>query len=811
MISTIILTVVITLCLAGLGGGFVYFYLIRKENVVLRALNMRVLMVTLPKIHLAQGQNAKDLIAVMEHFYGAIHSFRQPGFKEILTGAPYFSLEIVNAAGEEEIIFYIGAPRRFLDDIEKQIHGIFPTASVTEIGEFNIFHPDSVAQGASLQFKKDSILPLKTYAQLQSDPMNLIASELTKLDDATEGAAVQILIRPASSEWIELSRNVVRRMKQGMKYVHAVSKERHKAFHFAGDALTELQMVGSSAQQKEQDKTKKPQPIYVEDDIVKALEEKQKKSGFHVNIRIVAAAMTEGRARDIMQHLGNAFAQYARTDGNEFALARAGSPRALKNLLYRFTFRIFDATGMILNTEELSSIFHLSTAGMDTPKVKVIRSKVAPPPTNLPKEGVVLGFSDFRGVKTDIRLTQNDRRRHLYIIGQTGTGKSSVMKNLIRQDIEMGNGVGLVDPHGEFVEYILGHIPKHRAEDVVLFEPADLARPFGLNMLEYNPEFPEQKTFIVNELMKIFDRLYDLKATGGPMFEQYTRNALLLLMDDPNEGGTLMDVPRVMADSVFRKRLIEKCRNVVVRDFWVKEAEKAGGEASLANFVPYITSKFNVFIANDYMRPIIGQSKTTLNFADIINNKKILLVNLAKGRLGEINSNLIGMIVVGKLTMAAFSRENIPEDKRYDFYLYLDEFQNVATDSISTILSEARKYRLCLTIAHQYVSQIPEAIKAAVFGNVGSMVVYRVGIDDAQFMVKQFEPIFDQNDIANIGNFQAHAKLLINNQTTPPFNISFEKPQEGHIETAQLMRELSRLKFGRDRAIVEEEIMRKYH
>jgi hypothetical protein len=272
-----------------------------------------------------------------------------------------------------------------------------------------------------------------------------------------------------------------------------------------------------------------------------------------------------------------------------------------------------------------------------------------------------------------------------------------------------------------------------------------------------------------------------------------------------------MDVPRVMADSVFRKRLIEKCRNVVVRDFWVKEAEKAGGEASLANFVPYITSKFNVFIANDYMRPIIGQSKTTLNFADIINNKKILLVNLAKGRLGEINSNLIGMIVVGKLTMAAFSRENIPEEKRYDFYLYLDEFQNVATDSISTILSEARKYRLCLTIAHQYVSQIPEAIKAAVFGNVGSMVVYRVGIDDAQFMVKQFEPIFDQNDIANIGNFQAHAKLLINNQTTPPFNISFEKPQEGHLETAQLMRELSRLKFGRDRAIVEEEIMRKYH
>jgi hypothetical protein len=291
-------------------------------------------MVTLPKVHLQQGQNAKDLIAVMEHFYGVIHNFKQPGFKEMLTGAPYFSLEIVNSAGQEEIVFYIGAPRRFLDDIEKQIHGIFPTASVTEVEEFNIFHPDSIAQGASLLLKKDSILPLKTYAQLQSDPMNLIASELTKLDDATEGAAVQILIRPASGEWIEISRNVVRRMRQGMKYIHAVSKERHKAFHFAGDALTELQMAGSSPQKKEQDKTKRQQqPIYVEEDLVKALEEKQKKNGFHANIRVVAAAMTEGRARDIMQHLGDAFAQYARPDGNEFTMARAASPRSLKNRL----------------------------------------------------------------------------------------------------------------------------------------------------------------------------------------------------------------------------------------------------------------------------------------------------------------------------------------------------------------------------------------------------------------------------------------------------------------------------------------------
>ena len=294
------------------------------------------------------------------------------------------------------------------------------------------------------------------------------------------------------------------------------------------------------------------------------------------------------------------------------------------------------------------------------------------------------------------------------------------------------------------------------------------------------------------------------------MFEQYTRNALLLLMDDPNEGATLMEVPKVMADAVFRKRLIGKCRNIVVRDFWEKEAEKAGGEAALANMVPYITSKFNVFIANDFMRPIIGQSKSSINFRDIIDNKKILLVNLSKGRLGDINSHLLGLIIVGKLTMAAFGRIDMPEELRKDFYLYIDEFQNFTTESISTILSEARKYRLCLTMAHQFIKQLPEKIRDAVFGNVGSMIAYRIGPEDADFMVKQFAPIFDQNDLLNIDNFNAYAKLLIGNMTSKPFNLSVPRPPSGNEEMISSAKELSRLKFGRPRAEVEEEIARRY-
>ena len=294
------------------------------------------------------------------------------------------------------------------------------------------------------------------------------------------------------------------------------------------------------------------------------------------------------------------------------------------------------------------------------------------------------------------------------------------------------------------------------------------------------------------------------------MFEQYTRNALLLLMDDPAEAVTLMDVPRVMADAVFRKRLLNKCRNIVVRDFWEKEAEKAGGEAALANIVPYVTSKFNTFIANDFMRPIIGQSTSSLNFREIMDKKKILLVNLSKGRLGDINAYLLGLIVVGKLLMASFSRIDLPEELRNDFYLYIDEFQNFTTDSISTILSEARKYKLCLIIAHQFIKQVPEKIRDAVFGNVGSMMTLRVGAEDAEFLVKQFAPIFDQSDLINLDNFNAYVKLLINNLTSKPFNIAFPRAPQENKEIADALKELSRLKYGRDRNLVEQEIASRY-
>jgi hypothetical protein len=464
---------------------------------------------------------------------------------------------------------------------------------------------------------------------------------------------------------------------------------------------------------------------------------------------------------------------------------------------------------MLLTSEEAASMFHLPTPMTDIPRVRFLSFKEAPPPSNLPKEGVILGENHFRGGAYEMRISPQDRQRHLYIIGQTGTGKSVLLSNLAGQDIVSGGGICLIDPNGDLFTDVLGRVPKRRIKDLIIFDPSDLDRPLGLNMLEYDPRYPEHKTFIVNELLMIFNTLYDMKTAGGPMFEQYMRNALLLLMDDPADGFTLLEVPRVLSDAAFRKRLLAKCGNIVTKDFWEKEAEKAGGEASLQNMVPYITSKFNTFLANDYVRPIIAQSKSSLNFRQVLDEGKILLVNLSKGRIGDLNASLLGMIIVGKLTIAAFSRADVPMESRRDFQLFIDEFQNFTTPSIATILSEARKYRLCLTVAHQFVGQLSDEIKKAVFGNVGSMIAFRVGADDAEFLAKQFEPVFSGEDLMNIDNLNAHVKLTIGGQTAPPSTLFVPFPERGDPEIVRLGREYSRLTYGRNRMEIEDETYKK--
>ena len=542
-----------------------------------------------------------------------------------------------------------------------------------------------------------------------------------------------------------------------------------------------------------------------EQELVKSIDSKASKGGFRVNIRLLASASNQSRAEEILAHMENAFGQFENPEVNRFRVKKR--VRA-KREVFHYIFRNFDdESAIFLNTEEVASIFHFPISTTETPKIKWLKSGASAPPINIPQEGVLLGFNDYRGTKTDIRITESDRRRHMYAIGQTGVGKSNFLQEMAKKDAAAGKGFCFIDPHGDAIEDILTAIPKERAEDVIIIDPADVARPIGINMLEYDPARPEQKTFVINEMIGIFDQLYDMKATGGPMFEQYMRNAMLLVMEHPESGSTLMEIPKVLADEDFRRLKLSHCTNPIVHDFWTKEAEKAGGEAALANMVPYITSKLTAFISNDMMRPIIAQQKSAIDFRAVMDEGKIVLINLSKGKIGEINARLLGMVIVGKILMAALSRVDIPEEERKDFYLYLDEFQNVTTTSIAQILSEARKYRLVLILAHQFIGQLKEEISKAVFGNVGSLVSFRVGPDDAEFLEKQFEPVFTANDLMNVDNYQCFVRLLMNNELTKPFNMKTYPPTSGNQEVANAFKELSRLRYGRDVAIVNKEIM----
>ncbi|MBI2640315.1 MAG: type IV secretion system DNA-binding domain-containing protein [Candidatus Sungbacteria bacterium] len=777
-----------------------------RRGLISRSLNLELLLVRFspvaPSPQEPTMQQIREKIALMEQFYSHLHLIRDNWWRKLLYGKPTFSLELTIPSIGEEISFYVAVPRRLRMAVEKVIQGIFPDAQVEVSRDYNIFNPEGQAVGAGIVLKENRYYPLKTYQKLEGDPMKELTNVFTKLAKEGEGAALQIIARPARKKWS-------RKLKDRAKILFGGKKAKESvllgAVRGAGDFTG---MTPGGPAQERPEELKKITPL--QEEIVRALENKASKPLFDANIRILASAVDDARARSILQGLTLAFAQFADQNLNSFKIIPMEG-RSLKSFIFNFSFRGFDDyRKIILGSEELTSIFHFPNILTETPKLKIVKAREAPPPVNVPQDGLLLGYNVFRGEKTDIKLSEEDRRRHLYIIGQTGTGKSVFLESMIIQDIQAGKGVCVIDPHGDMVERILGFVPRHRAQDVVYFNPGDVARPMGLNMLEYDPNFPEQKTFIVNELLSIFDKLYNMSIAGGPMFEQYFRNSTLLVMDDPTSGNTLIEIERVLTDKPFRDLKLSRSNNIVVKNFWTQIAEKAGGEASLKDMVPYIASKFDNFIANEIMRPIIAQEKSAFNFREVMDNQKILLVNLSKGRLGDLNSSLIGLVIVGKLLMAALSRTDQPEERRKDFYLYIDEFQNVTTDSIATILSEARKYRLDLIITHQFIGQLKEEIKKAVFGNVGSMVSFRIGSDDGEFMAKQYKPVFSEQDLLNIDNFNCYVKLLIKGQTSPSFSMKTYPSGKGEKEVAEMIKEISRTKYGRPREEVEREIMEKH-
>lgn len=757
-------------------------------------------------------QKLHDEIAKSEMILASIGGLRaERSFKAWLYGRKdHFSFEIV--ANNKLISFYATAPREMGRYLEQQIQAHYPEAVMEEIGDYNMFNPRGEIIAGYLKTRRNSIFPLKTYAKQSSDPMNSLVNVMSKLDK-DEGLAIQYIARSAKGSWHHKSMTVV-------KQVHYQGKPLSEALRAIGPGryfwfISE--MFKSTKPKNQQQQLNMPKRLSaLEEEMLKGIEEKNSKAGLDVNLRIVVSAKNKGQAQMYLSNLASAFSQYNFYEyGNSFnnKIARGRQKKLINDFIYR---RFDPRIKFLLNTEELASLYHFPLRDAETPNILWLSAKYAAAPTNIPDEGVILGRNIYRGITTEIKIKRADRRRHTYIIGKSGVGKSVLLANMAVQDIINGEGVCVIDPHGDLISDIISRIPSERSEDVILFAPADTERPLALNLLEFDSRYPEQKTFVINEMIKIFDKLYDLKATGGPIFEQYMRNAMLLVMSDPDSGSTLMEIPKVLADADFRRMKLDRCKDPTVVDFWKKEAEKAGGDAALANVVPYVTSKLTSFISNDTMRPIIGQQNSSFNLRDIMDRKKILLVDLSKGRVGEMNAYLLGMILVGKILMSALSRTDIPQDQRKDFYLYIDEFQNFTTDSICSILSEARKYNLNLIIAHQYLGQLvthnkDTTIRDAVFGNVGTWILFKIGSEDAEVMEKEFSPVFNKFDLINIEKFTAYVKLLIDNSASRPFSMNTAWPIYGNCreEIAAKIKTLSRLKYGQDRNIIEAEIMRR--
>jgi len=807
----VILGFVVLVFLFIIGIFILRYYLIHVAGVA-NAFQKKVVVVTMPKDTQGddKGTNAppgiqliQEKIAITETFFSTIAGLKaERGFKAWLFGrSDTFSLELVSHKGK--ISFYIAMPAYLREYIEEQLHAQFPTATVDEVDDYNIFTPKGVVGGKILIFGKKYIFPIKTFKKFDSDPLNSITNALSKVDE-NDSAAVQVVIRSARGEWHNLGSKVASIMQQGKKAEDALKEAQGGIFY---------SMFLKKRKSTDPQKAVEPYRLSpMEEEMVKALEEKSSKAGCSGNIRIISSSENPIKMKTYLDNLCNSFSQFnIYKYGNGFKV----ETRPIKRLVHDFIFRKYDeGRKMIFNTEELASIYHFPIPKItEAPNIRWQESKRAPAPTNIRKTGVLLGINEYRGKKTEIRMVEEDRRRHMYIVGMTGTGKSYYASGLAMQDIMTGHGICYIDPHGDDLENILAHVPKERAEDVVFFDPSDVKRPMGINLLEFKTE--EQKTFAINEIMAIFDKLYDLKATGGPMFEQYFKNAAALIMADTESGSTLLEISRVLSDDNFRNYKLARCKNIVVKDFWEKEALKAGGDASLANMVPYITSKMSPFISNDFVRPIISQQNSTIDLADIMNNNKIFLVKLAKGKIGDINANLLGMVIIGKILMAALARGDMPMEQRKDFFLYIDEFQNFLTDSIEVILSEARKYKLCLIMAHQFLGQLVKngntRFKDAIFGNVGTKIGFRIGVDDAEMLAKEFAPVFSEYDFLNSPSRTCFVKLLVDNANPPPFHMKTLPHDQLAVahenkQLAQAIKELSRLKYGKDPALIDLEI-----
>ncbi|MDB4984215.1 MAG: hypothetical protein JWM20_394 [Patescibacteria group bacterium] len=780
---------------------------LKPNTELFKEINARLFEVTLPRPEEGVQKTFKDLTSAMEQFFAGMQAIG-PGENP---DRNWYTIEIALSNASDEVVFYISVPRDRSDTFEKVMLGLYADAKIAEItDDYNIFNEQGGAAGSYAKSSSSDLMTIKTYDSFSTDPLDVVLNVFSKLDKQGEGAAIQFTIRPAGDTFIRQYGKILDRLRKGDKFSEIKDEIENPWAHEAkGFGKAALSLFKSEEKKPDEPKATK----YVDEIAIASITEKLKSSVIETNIRIIASAQNQPRAEAILHELESAFYQFSNTTGNGIAFKSVGG-RDLMPFFHEFSYREMQQDKLLhLNFHELASLVHFPALTKDSPQLKQAKSGSAPAPLDMGTKGILLGTNVFRGKETPIYFSPADRLRHFYTIGQTGVGKTQMFLKMIIQDIKNGDGCCFIDPHGSDVQTILANIPPERMDDVIYFDPSYVERPMGLNMLEYDVTRPQQKSLVIGELLGIFDKLFDMKAQGGAMFGQYFRNAALLVMSSPELGNTLMEITRVLADKAFRDMKLSHCKDPLVIEFW-KAAEKTTGDQGLENFVPYISGKFDDFISNEFMRPVVLQEKSAFNFRDVMDNKKILLVNLSKGLLGEKNANLIGLIMIGKLQMAAMSRADSADLSQFPpFYVYMDEFQNVVTESISAILSEARKYKLSLNMTHQYLEQLPPYIKGAVFGNVGTMGFFRINDEDAKFVEPRIKPQFSKDDIIKQDNFNNIMSMLVDGKPAGAFNMNtiFDGyAPKGNPEQIAAVKQLSYLKYGRDRADIEQEILNKF-
>ncbi len=752
------------------------------------------------------GRDVRDVteenISRAQLIYNIIASTAQKGGQVKTVGQRHFSFEIVAENGF--VNFYASVPLALVEVVKQAVVSAYPAARMEEVAEHNIFsyvEQTSGVAGGELVLKEDYAYPIATYQEIKRDASQALLNALAGMEKQ-DGMTVQYLLRPADNSWRKVVNDLAGKKKKGQAGKKSIGEGAQWWLHQIFTALWKPPEYKDGPGGGED----KKELSSLDQSVVDSMHDKTRSSGYEVLIRIVASSPDPYRSKALVNNIVASFSLFDAPGRNGFKFEAVDDA---SKLVHDYVLRLFpqNQRNMVLNSVELATIFHFPDQ-RSTPTSQLERqdSKQVDGPRNMPEEGLMLGYNVFRGAKKPIRLALGDRQRHMYVVGQTGTGKSTFLENLALQDMLSGGGFAFVDPHGDTAEKLLSMVPRERVEDVIYFSPADAEYPMGFNLFEYSR--PDQKDFLVQETLNMLYKLYDPQRQGimGPRYEHLFRNAALAIMADPN-GGTFIDIPKLFQDPNYVKQKLQHVKDNTVRDFWEKEMPASQRSNEFGEVTSWFVSKFGAFLSNEMMRNIIGQTKSAFDMRTIMDEGKILLVNLSKGKTGELNSKLLGMMFVMKFQAAAMSRANIPENERRDFALYVDEFQNFSTDSFATIMSEARKYHLNLIVANQFTTQLTEEIRDAVFGNMGTVVAYRIGQNDVDSLARYFQPQFDGEDLLRVPNYNAIVRTLVNGVPTQPFSMAALPPLgEPNTKLSDALKQLSAAKYGRPKGIVEKEI-----